>query len=268
MKKLKAAGIQPYYSPTAGNEAYIFTWQIGMIGDQLLVDSIKACDGQVGEAADGRISQKEAVWCVKKGEWSAKNADVKALFEQMKDFSQYYHEGYLAPPAPGELFSQGKVAYRWIVRINMPVIENSPDVKFKWGSFYLPPLKGTAGTPGGLVHRYASGSQGSGSHFLFIPKTTVDKGKLDLAPDLLQYATSAKTEEYWCALQNPACFEPGSPVEKIFPGNTDKQERYRGFAEPRRQTTTASLAWMSTTLLVKPQACRNKNLPRLFRRNC
>ena len=60
LKKLKAAGIQPYYSPTAGNEAYIFSWQIGMIGDQLLVDSIKACDGQVGEAADGRISQKEA----------------------------------------------------------------------------------------------------------------------------------------------------------------------------------------------------------------
>jgi len=232
LKKLKAAGIQPYYSPTAGNEAYIFSWQIGMIGDQLLVDSIKACDGQVGEAADGRISQKEATWCVKKGKWSAKNADVKALFEQMKDFSQYYHEGYLAPPAPGELFSQGKVAYRWIVRINMPVIENSPDVKFKWGSFYLPPLKGTAGTPGGLVHRYASGSQGSGSHFLFIPKTTVDKGKLDLALDLLQYATSAKTEEYWCSIQNPTCFEPGSPVEKIFPGNTDKQDRYRGFAEP------------------------------------
>ena len=32
-----------------------------MIGDQLLVDSIKACDGQVGEAADGRISQKSRV---------------------------------------------------------------------------------------------------------------------------------------------------------------------------------------------------------------
>ena len=134
----------------------------------------------------------------------------------------------------------------------MPVVENSPDVKFKWGSFYLPPLKGTAGTPGGLVHRYASGSQGSGSHFLFIPKTTVDKGKLDLALDLLQYATSPKTEEYWCSIQNPTCFEPGSPVEKIFPGNTDKQERYRGSPNPRRPTTTASLAWMSTTLLVKP----------------
>jgi len=60
----------------------------------------------------------------------------------------------------------------------------------------------------------------------------VDKGKLDLALDLLQYVTSPQTEEYWCSIQNPPCFEPGSSVEEIFPGNTDKQDRYRGFVEP------------------------------------
>jgi ABC-type glycerol-3-phosphate transport system substrate-binding protein len=230
--KLKAAGIQPIYNPTAGSEAYILNWEMGILGDQLLGDVIKACDGQAGEKADGAISQIEAAWCVKKGKWNVSAPGLKTLLETIKDFSQYWHEGYLAPPAPGDLFTQGKVAFRWIARVSLPVVASDPNVKFKWGSFYLPPLKGTAGTPEGIVHRYGFVGAGAAQQYLFIPKTTVDRGKLDLALDLLQYVTSPKSNEFWCANQPVPCFTPGTTIDKIFPGDQAKQDQYRGFMDP------------------------------------
>jgi hypothetical protein len=225
MTKLKAAGIQPWYMPMAGNEAYIFTWYVDILSDQLYDDAIKECDGVAGDKADGRISQMEATWCIKKGKWSSKHPGTRALFEEMKKWSAYWHEGYQAPPPAGDVFIQGKVAFRSIVRINMPFVEADPNVKFKWGSFYIPSL-----TPGGKVAR--AGNAGAGSQYLFIPKTTQDKGKLDLAVDLLQYVTAPKSLDFWCSIQPIPCFQPGSPIEKIFPGDTTMQERYRGFAEP------------------------------------
>ncbi len=225
MTKLKAAGIQPWYMPMAGNEAYVFTWYVDILSDQLYDDIIKECDGAAGDKADGRITQMEATWCVKKGKWSSKHPGTRALFEEMKKWSPYWHEGYQAPPAAGDPFIQGKVAFRSIVRINMTIVETDPNVKFKWGSFYIPSL-----TPGGKVAR--AGNAGAGSQYLFIPKTTQDKGKLDLALDLMQYVTAPKSLDYWCSLQPIPCFQPGSPIDKIFPGNTVMQERYRGFAEP------------------------------------
>ncbi|MBI4790074.1 MAG: carbohydrate ABC transporter substrate-binding protein [Chloroflexi bacterium] len=227
MTKLKAAGIQPWYMPTAGNEAYIFTWYVDILSDQLFDDVIKKCDGAAGDKANGIISVMEMSWCVKKGNLNTKLPAYTTLFQEMKKWSAYWNEGYLAPPQPGDAFIQGKVAFRSIVRINMPVVENDPTVKFKWGSFYLPPLQ-----DGGKVRRLGNPGGGSGAQYLFIPKTTQDKGKLDLALDLLQYVTSPKGNDYWCSQQNPPCFASGTPVEKVFPANPAAQDHYRGFIDP------------------------------------
>lgn len=235
MAKLKAAGIDPVYMPTAGNEAYIFSWYVSILSDEFLGDIVKACDGQVGEQQDGLISQKEATWCIKKGKWNAQDPGVRALFEEMKKWSEYWHEGYLAPPAPGDLFVQGKVAFRPIVRINMSFVEGDPSITFKWGSFYFPPV-----LPGTTPHRVGNAGAGQGSQFLFIPKTTVDNGKLDLALDLLQYITSPKSLEYWCTLQQVPCYEPGTSIEEIFPDDPVRRERYRGFVEPPALNNRAS----------------------------
>jgi|GEM_PF-1278148 ABC-type glycerol-3-phosphate transport system substrate-binding protein len=225
LAKLKAAGAQPWYMPMAGNEAYIFTWYQNILADQLYDDIIKECDGAAGDKKDNRISQMEISWCIKKGKLSSKHPGTTRMFEEMKKWSAYWHEGYQAPPPAGDPFVQGKVALRSIVRINMPFIENDPNVKFKWGSFYLPPLQGTA-------RRVGNAGAGSGSQYMFIPKTTQDKGKLDLMLDLYQYVTAPKSLEYWCSLQTVPCYQPGSGIDKVFPGDPVMQERYRGFIEP------------------------------------
>lgn len=227
MAALKAAGINPFYMPSAGTDSYIFTWYVVLLSDQLLGDVAATCDGQVGEPDDGVISQKEAVWCIKKGHWNAQLPGVAATFDEMKKWSEFFHEGYMAPSAPGNRFAQGDVAFFPTVRLLMPVYENDPNMTFEWGSFYLPSM-----TDGETPRRLGNSGAGQGSQYLFIPNTTVDNGKLDLALDLLQYVTSPDALAYWCANQPIPCFTPGTPIEEIMPGDTVKQQRYDGFINP------------------------------------
>jgi ABC-type glycerol-3-phosphate transport system substrate-binding protein len=225
LEQIKAAGFDPMYMPSAGNESYIFSWQTGIWSDQLLADVVAACDGQAGENADGRISQIEAVWCLKTGAWSSE--DMRPLFELVMEMSPYFHEGYLAPPPPGDLFSQGKVAFRWLSRLNVAIIAADPNITFEWGSYYQPAL-----TEGGQQVRYGQAGAGAGGQYLFIPMTAVDNGKLDLALDLAQYVTNPTANAYWCTLQPVPCFEPGSTIAEIFPDDEAKQQQWRGFVEP------------------------------------
>ena len=227
MQKIKDAGYQPFYMPSAGNEAYIFTWQTGIWSDQMLGDVVTACDGQAGEPADGRISQIEAIWCLKKGEWTSES--MRPVFELTQEMSPYFNEGYLAPPAPGDLFVQGQVAFRWLSRLNVSTIGADPNINFAWGSFYEPAL-----TDGASAVRYGASAAGGGGQYYFIPMTTVKNDKLDMALDLAQYVTSPAANAAWCAIQPVPCFEAGTPVDQIFPDDAAKQSRWRGFVTPGR----------------------------------
>lgn len=227
LAKLKDAGIDPFYMPSAGTDSYIFTWYVSLLSEQLLGDVVALCDGQVGEPADGSISQKEAVWCIKQGHWNAEAPGVAAAFEEMKNWSAYFHEGYTAPSAESNPFATGDVAFFPTVRLLMSVYEADPNMTFEWGSFYLPALK-----DGEVARRLGNSGAGQGSQYLFIPQTTVDNGRLDLARDLLQYVTSPAALQYWCDNQPIPCFAPGTALEEIMPGDATKQERYRGFIEP------------------------------------
>jgi ABC-type glycerol-3-phosphate transport system substrate-binding protein len=227
MAKLKEAGIDAFYMPSAGTDSYIFTWYVVLLSDQLMGDVAAQCDGQVGEPADGINSQKEGVWCIKQGLWSASHPGVAATFDEMKKWSAYFHEGYMAPSAPGNRFAQGDVAFFPTVRLLMSMYEKDPAMTFEWGSFYLPAM-----TDGETAHRLGNSGAGQGSQYLFIPKTTVDNGRLELARDLLQYVTSPAAIEYWCAHQPIPCFEPGTPIDVIMPDDAVKQQRYDGFINP------------------------------------
>jgi ABC-type glycerol-3-phosphate transport system substrate-binding protein len=227
MAAIKEAGYQPFYMPTTGTDGYIFTWYVVLTSAQLMGDIVAQCDGQAGEEQNGVISQKEAIWCIDKGIWNARNPGVVQTFEEIKKWSEFFHEGYLAPSAPGNLFAQGKIAFLPTVRLVMGIYENDPNMTFEWGSFYLPALQ-----DGETAPRLGNSGAGQGSQYLFIPKTTVDKGKLEMARDLLYYVTSPAAIEYWCAKQPVPCFAPGTPLEEIIPGDPVKQARYHGFIDP------------------------------------
>ncbi|MGE5602941.1 MAG: ABC transporter substrate-binding protein [Nitrososphaerales archaeon] len=225
MKKIKSAGFDPLFMPSAGNEVYIWSWQTGIFSDQLMPEVVKACDGQGGGTADGYISAIEGTWCAKTGKWNSET--MRPVFQLMKDLSPYFHTGYLAPPPPGDPFMQGKVGFRWLSRLNVASVAANPDVKFKWGSFYQPPIK-----DGGTPVRYGNHTAGGGGQYYFIPLTTADKGKLPMALDLAQFVTSPESNKFWCSKQPVPCYEIGSTVENIFPDDPQKQTVWKGFVEP------------------------------------
>lgn len=227
MTQLKEAGVNPFYMPSSGTDSYIFTWYVVLLSDQLLGDVIAQCDGQAGEVANGAISQKEAVWCIDKGHWNAHHPGVAATFDEMKRWSEFFHEGWMAASPPGNRFAQGDVAFFPTVRLTMSLYETDPNMNFNWGSFYLPAM-----TDGEQARRLGNSGAGQGSQYLFIPQTTVDAGKLDLALDMIQYVTSPAALEYWCERQPIPCFNPGTPIDEIIPGDPVKQQRYLGFIEP------------------------------------
>ena len=65
-----------------------------------------------------------------------------------------------------------------------------------------------------------------------IPQTTVDDGKLDVAKDLVQYTTAPEQLQYWCDHQPVPCFEPGTPIEEVYPDQPQVWQQMRGFFEP------------------------------------
>lgn len=101
MAQIKEAGFDPFYMPTTGNDGYIFTWYVVLLSGHFMDEVVAQCDGQAGEEANGVISQKEAVWCIDKGIWNARDPGVVQTLEK---WSEFYHEGYLAPSAPGNMF--------------------------------------------------------------------------------------------------------------------------------------------------------------------
>lgn len=230
-KKLKDAGYAPFFQPTAGPLGWQLSWPLDIIVDPLMDEAIKTCDQDKNDI----LNLQEITWCIKKGHWKATDPRYKEAWKIMKDWSQYWQEGFLAPPPEGDPFLQGKVAMKWWMTIWMPQYEGNPNLTFEWGTFYLPPItkETSALATGAPIRRMGSQGQAAvGVQYVMIPKTTVDKGKLPLALDLAQYVTSPDMVKYWCTLQAIPCFEPGTPIEQVFPNDPKKQELYRGFFEP------------------------------------
>jgi hypothetical protein len=151
------------------------------------------------------------------------------------EWSQYWQEGFLAPPPEGDPFVQGKVAMQHMMNLWLNRIANNPDVTFEWGTFYQPPLTQETSplVEDVFIRRVGNlGAPASGSQFLMIPMTTVERGKLPLALDLVQFTSAPEQLAYWCAYQPIPCFEPGTPVEEVYPDQPEMWVRMRGFFEP------------------------------------
>ena len=65
------------------------------------------------------------------------------------------------------------------------------------------------------------------------PNTTYYYFAGELAPEVLsQFTTAPEQLEYWCERQPIPCFEPGTPIEEVFPNDPQQWVQMRGFFEP------------------------------------
>ena len=229
--KIKAAGYTPFLQPTAGPLGWLVDWPFWVIQWQFLDDVIKEVDI---EAPFGVASQKEIARAVKKGILRTDDPRYMESWRMMKEWSQYWQEGFLAPPE-GDMFVEGKAAIQHTMTLWIPQISANPNVTFEWGTFYQPPITKESSdfATGAVVQRVGnSGAPASASMFFMIPQTTVKAGNLDLTLDLLQYATAPDQLAHWCAAQTIPCFDPGTPIETVYPDSPDLQRQMAGFFEP------------------------------------
>jgi len=231
-QKIKDAGYTPFFQPITGPLGWLINWPRYAIEDQLLDDVIRACDF---EDPKDNISVKELTWCVKSGTFRADDPRYMETMRILKDWSPYWQEGFLAPPAEGDPFVSGDVAMEHTMNLWIGRYLANPDIDFEWGTFYEPPVteETTDLVEDVFIRRVGNtGAAASGSQFLMIPKTTVDDGKLAIARDLAQYTTAPEQLQYWCEHQPIPCFDPGTPIEDVYPDQPDTWQHLRGFFEP------------------------------------
>jgi len=231
-QKIKDAGYTPFFQPMAGPLGWLIDWPIYAISDQLMDEVIRECD--LDEPKD-TLSVKELAWCVKTGVWRADDPRFLDTWRLIKEWSPYWQEGFLAPPPEGDPFVQGEVVIQHTMNLWLGRIANNPEITFEWGTFYEPPIteESSEYVSSVFIRRVGNtGAPASGAQFLMIPLTTVEKGKLDMALDLCQFTTAPAQLEYWCARQAIPCYEPGTPIEEVFPDQPEKWTQLRGFFEP------------------------------------
>ena len=231
-QKIKDAGYTPFFQPVAGPLGWLIDWPFYAMSDQFMDEVIRECDFE--EPKDS-LSQKEMAYCVETGRFRADDPRYMETYRLIKEWSPYWQEGFLAPPPEGDPFVQGKAAMQHMMNLWLNRIANNPNVTFEWGTFYQPPVTKDSSDLIEKVFIRRVGNQGapaSGSQFLMVPLTTVENGKLDVARDLLQYTTAPEQLEYWCERQPIPCFEPGTPIEEVFPDQPEKWVQLRGFFEP------------------------------------
>jgi hypothetical protein len=231
-QQIKDAGYTPFFQPMAGPLGWLIGWPETSTTEQLMDEVIRACD--VEEPFD-KISDKEFARCVKIGEFQATDPRHMESWRLMKEWSPYWQEGFLAPPPEGDPFVQGEVAMSHTMNLWIGRYTGNPDIDFEWGTFYQPPVTEASSeyATGVPIRRVGNlGNAASGSQYLMIPMTTVENGKLEMALDLAQYTTAPEQLQYWCERQPIPCFEPGTPIEEVYPGDTTTQTQLRGFFEP------------------------------------
>lgn len=231
-QKIKDAGYTPFFQPIAGPLGWLIGWPLAATNEQLLDEVVRACDF---EEPKDRITDKELAWCIKTGNFRTDDPRHMESWRLMKEWSPFWQEGFLAPPPEGDPFAQGEVAMQHTMNLWLNRISNNPDITFEWGTFYQPPVteESTEYATGAPIRRVGNlGAAASGSQFLMIPMTTVEKGKLALALDLAQYTTAPEQLQYWCDAQPIPCFEPGTSIEEVYPDSPDVWVRMRGFFEP------------------------------------
>jgi len=244
---IQEAGYTPFMMPVAGSLGWLWNWSEWTIREQLMNDVIDMCDF---EEPLGNLNDKEMVYCVSTGRLSLEDPRFATTWELLKDWSQYWQDDFLAPPPDADLFAQGDVAMVNTMNLWLGQIANNPNIDFEWGTFYQPPVVASDNEFGNDVKPRRVGNlgfAGSGTIYVFIPQTTVDRSpeKFVMARDLSQWITAPDQVAFWCELQAIPCFEPGTPIEDVY-SDPEKQIQMQGFFEPGAyENGVAGMTWAS-----------------------
>ncbi|WP_324716718.1 ABC transporter substrate-binding protein [Carboxydochorda subterranea] len=235
-RKLKEAGYTPFYHPAGGESGINF---LGIPVTEYLPNEIAPVRAdleriQAYRAPSDQITAEDWAYAIKKGYRFSGHEGWKEVFRLLKEWSAYWQEGFLEPPISEDPVITHRAVMEYIYRDDVEVFAKNPAVDFEWGTFFMPAIDRQASRLGRNTTPYRGGgfSPVSTTIPFAVPLTTVKKGKLELALDMLQFVTTASMQAN--AMKHQLVPVPpyaGAPIEKVT-SDPVKQTQWRGFFEP------------------------------------
>jgi ABC-type glycerol-3-phosphate transport system substrate-binding protein len=215
-KKLKAAGYIPFSMSMdlAGGVQLWGSWSTREVQDVVYDSKMSEIKGvkepvphtwKPGE----NLQPPVMVRALKKGTYSAKDPQFKEMLRILKDWSQYWPDGFWAvPPADVyRLWITEKAAMAWLGSWNNKPLNFDPLRKFEWGVFPKFPTITKETSPYGGSEFPAMA--GVGGVFQYTIAAAAEKrGVLDATVDWMKYITAPKT--LIALLNDNGGFAPGT----------------------------------------------------------
>ncbi|HRL11079.1 MAG TPA: ABC transporter substrate-binding protein [Aggregatilineales bacterium] len=237
---LKSSGVTPMFADAAGGP--YLGWYSSWMGEQLL-DPITQNIISAWGVEDGFsvVTEQMIAWAITNDVMQGTDPlllELARLMKEMKD--RCWNEDWQAADSTVDYFLTKRTAMTHNGFWMLPQYIESPDRDFEFGTFVFPVINAESSELAVLdtVRRWGGVEGGEIGNSFFIPQTTADNGKLELALDLLQFLTARTTNDQWCEPQFPPCVPKDQPIEEVL---TDPivQEQVYGFYNPTMSVETA-----------------------------
>ena len=212
---LEDAGITPMFVNGA-TQLWNMEWNVQLLEDQLNDPVIRQINEAWGKDPNNTPDAEMMTWAITNGVMRADSAASLEIFRLLKEMSQYWNEDWAAPEEL-DYFLNGRTAtYHWgswdLSRYN-----KAPERTFRIGAFAFPKVteESSPEANDNPARRFGKAEGGDLGSSFFIPMTTVERGNLPIALDLLQYLTARPTNDKWCTVQYPPCIAKGQTVADV-----------------------------------------------------
>ena len=215
--KVKSAGYIPFsISMALGGGIELWgSWTTRELQDVFYNDKMEYLKGGPVERTwkpGQNLPTQDMVKAIKDGRYSAKDEEFKEIFLTMKEWSQYWPEGYWALPSDDvfPLWIQGKAAMGWFGSWLNKSINNDPLREFEWGVFEKLPTITKASSEFGGSPFPAMAGVGGVFQYAISEQTTTEFDNFAETVDWMKYITNPET--LIKLLNDHGGFAPGTKV--------------------------------------------------------
>jgi raffinose/stachyose/melibiose transport system substrate-binding protein len=201
-KKLKAIGVVPFSTSMSmedGGVRLYGSWFTREIQDVLYnnaMDRIKGSKVERTWKPGEGLPTKVMVNAIVKGRYAATDPQFKDMLRVLKDFSQYWPDGFWAINTDSnqvyDYWAKGQAAMGWFGSWMTKTTMQDPLINFKWGVFKkFPTITKETSQFGGSEFPMMGGVGGVFQYA--VPEFTKDRGTYAAAIDWLRYVTNPPT---------------------------------------------------------------------------
>ncbi len=214
-KKLKDAGLTPMFVNGA-SQLWNMEWNVQLLEDQLNDPVIRATNQAWDKDRNTTPNIEMMTWAITNGVMRADSPASLNIFRLLKEMSQYWNSDWAAPEETDYFLAGRAATYHW-GSWDLSRYHKDPERTFNISAFAFPKVtkESSPYASDGPPRRFGRAEGGDIGSAFFIPKTTVDRGSLPIAVDLLQYLTARPTNDEWCGVQYPPCIPKGKAVADV-----------------------------------------------------